>query len=64
MKDLKEELKQVNAVPPYPKVRNTPAGWPSLDAMGDAIWYNRAVRWERMHGKPVLPLDQEEKENG
>lgn len=39
----------------YPKVFDTPKGWPNLFGMDGDSWYQRALNVERISGRPVLP---------
>lgn len=40
----------------YPKVFDTPKGWPSLFGALGGAWYQRALNTEATTGKRVLPL--------
>ena len=55
--DLEKELKTVKEED-YPKVRDTPAGWPPLYGMIGETWYERAKQYEFKYGKKVEPLQK------
>lgn len=41
----------------YPKVKNAPAGYPTLLGIKGRTWYERAINYERKYNKPVPHLD-------
>lgn len=60
--NLDQELKSVK-IQDYPKVRDTPTGWPPLFGLTGDTWYERAKQYELKYGEKVAPL-QKGKNNG